>query len=422
MAEKTLFFVHYGLLLLFGILLSLAFGGVQLGKKRNLGWAFGLFLLCGTLQLAAYGLFDEELVWKLYPLIAHLPVGALLCLRYRRPVVTALAAISTAYLCCQPAKWMGLLCGALTNSYLGEQIARILVLLAVGFMALGYLAPYLAELFAKDLRSVCIFGSVPIVYYLFDYATGVYTDLWTANNRIAAEFLPFLLCVVFLVFCLVYHKEYEKKADAQRREQIIRLKAQQQAHQVEAMKRSEQEIRLLRHDMRLFLNSLAVCLENGEQEKALKMLAAHTAHIEGTKLERFCRNDTVNCVLSSYAVRCRDQGVNWEYTVELEELKVDEILFASILSNALDNALNAQEKLPESQRSIRLMLKTVEGKLLLSLKNPTAKDPVFVDGLPVTSRKGHGYGTQSIRYITQRLGGNCQFSLRDGWFAVRVVL
>ena len=107
--------------------------------------------------------------------------------------------------------------------------------------------------------------------------------------------------------------------------------------------------------------------------------------------------------------------------MELSEFRLDEMLFCTVLSNALDNALNAQLKLPQSERKIKLMLKNNNGKLLLSVKNPVFRMPQFVDGMPVTNRKNHGYGTQSIRFMTEKLGGNCQFSVQDGHFLVRVV-
>ena len=110
------------------------------------------------------------------------------------------------------------------------------------------------------------------------------------------------------------------------------------------------------------------------------------------------------------------------FDVALEDILVDEMLFCSILSNALDNAMNAQDSLPREKQNIKIMLKNMDGKTLLSVKNTISKAPEFSDGLPVTTRKGHGYGTQSIRYITEKLGGNCQFSVCDNYFLLRVVL
>jgi sensor histidine kinase regulating citrate/malate metabolism len=89
--------------------------------------------------------------------------------------------------------------------------------------------------------------------------------------------------------------------------------------------------------------------------------------------------------------------------------------------NAIIIAL-ACKNLPAEQRKIILKLKKRNEKLLLSVKNPFGKKPVFVDGIPVSDRKGHGYGTQSIIYLTERLGGNCKFEVEENNFVLMVVI
>ena len=63
-----------------------------------------------------------------------------------------------------------------------------------------------------------------------------------------------------------------------------------------------------------------------------------------------------------------------------------------------------------------------ENKLLLSLKNTFADAPEIIDGIPRSKVSGHGFGTQSIRYVTERLNGNCQFSVDGNMFVLRVIL
>jgi hypothetical protein len=295
-------------------------------------------------------------------------------------------------------------------------------MLLVAFIAIRFLASYISEIFNKDTRSVLIFGSVPLIYYAFDYFVGVYTDLWASHYRIAAEFLAFFLCIIFMTFCVVYYKEYEKKADAERKEQILSITAQQRAKEFTAIKQSSMETSLLRHDMRLLLNNLALSIEKGDKETSLKMISGFVTQIEVASVHRYCKNDTVNYVLANFEGKCKAQQIDFCVTVELDELTVDEIMFSSIISNALDNALNAQTELPPADRKIKLMLKASDGKLLLSVKNTFNGTPVFIDGLPTTNRKGHGYGTHSIRYMTEKLGGKCQFSTQGNIFILRVVL
>lgn len=407
--------------MLFGIVLSFAFSGLRFTKKNNIFISL-IFLVLGIVQLGVFWLLGETKTWELYPLIVHLPIAVFLCLTLKKKVTTVLAAISLAYLCCQPSKWIGLLAETFINSNPIVTNIRIIVLLLVAFIVIRYLALYISEIFNKDNRSVLIFSSIPMIYYLFDYTVGIYTDLWNSHYRVISEFLPFLLCVAFVAFCVIYYKEYEKKADSERKEQIIKITVQQQAKEIAAIKKSNLETRLLRHDMRLLLSNLALSIEQNDKENSLKMISGFVKQVEASSLQRYCENDTVNYILTNFENKCRESGVEFKATIEIEKLAVDEILFSSIISNALDNALNSQAKLPEEERYIKLMLKNSDGKLLFSVKNPISEKPIFIDGLPVSNRKGHGYGTQSIRYMTERLGGKCQFIIQDNTFILRVVL
>ena len=421
MFENILTPFYGAAVLLFGVTLTAAFSGIRWTRKNAFVF-LGLSLFCGAVQLAATIFHSPEAVQKLYPLITHFPLVLVLTLVYRKKLSSALAATFTAYLCCQPSKWVGILIYQLLDSLIAQAIAWTVTLLLVGYWSVFHVAPCLAEIFNKDRRSVTIFGIVPAVYYAFDYCTVVYTDLWISNNRAAAEFLPFFLAVAYVIFCFVYYKEYEQKTEAQRRAQIIRIAVEQQAKEINVVKHSEQEIRLLRHDMRHLLSTLAVSIDNNELDNAQELIASFISHIDGTCVERFCSIGSINYVLSDYATKCNAESIPFHCVVELQALHVDEIYFCSILSNALENALNAQKSLPYHLRNIRVMLKTSDNRLLLSVKNPVGKRVVFVDGLPVSDKKGHGYGTQSIRFLTERLGGNCQFSVQDDTFILRVVL
>ena len=422
MIDTILFYTHHTLNLLWGVILSAAFCGVR-PTKRNCGLVALTFLICGAAQLSTLILTgNEAMVWKLYPLVVHLPLALLLVTLFRKRFVSVLAAVSLAYLCCQPSKWFGLVAAALTDSTVAVWCVKIVTAAAVAVVSTRFLARYVAQIFTKNTTSVLLFSSVPLLYYLFDYTVGVYTDLSVTNHRLATEFLSFALCIFFMLFCIVYYKEYERKADAERKEQIIRIAAEQQAKEVETIKKSNLETTLLRHDMRLMLGNLALCIEQNDQQQALKMISGFASQVEAAALHRYCKNDTINYILTNFESKCHEQNIQFCATVEIETLAVDENLFASILSNALDNAINAQTALPTEQRCIKLMLKESDDKLLLSVKNPFKDRPVFADGIPLSNRDGHGYGTQSIWYMTERLGGKCQFSIQNDHFVLRVVL
>ena len=68
------------------------------------------------------------------------------------------------------------------------------------------------------------------------------------------------------------------------------------------------------------------------------------------------------------------------------------------------------------------MLKKRNNKILLSIKNPYDIEPIFLNEMPISKDIGHGYGTQSIVYLTNKLQGNYQFTTEDGYFILRIVI
>ena len=413
--------LHGAILLVFGVFLSVAFADVKLNKK-NILITLAFCVILGALSVLLYIRFSEQFIWWIYPLIVHLPTVLFLVLVYKKNPLSSAIALFIAYLMCQPAKWVGVLVFQLCQTTTAEYLARILCLCGVGVLALKFATPCLRGILNKSIRSVLVFGIVPCVYYGFDYVTSVYTASWLDRHPVTLEFMPLLLCGTFLIFCMVYYREYEQRADAQRKEQIVRLVAQQQSVQMEKVKMVEQELRVARHDMRHLLTQLALCIDAKDDKKAKELLRSYMDYIDGTQLTRFCQCDTVNYILSAFSARCAREGISLHYDINLDEIQKDELLFGSILQNALENACNAQLELEPQQRQIWLLLKTMDDKLLLSIKNPTRSSPVFADGLPQARKPGHGYGTHSIRYLSERLGGSCQFSVKDGLLVLRVLL
>ena len=84
--------------------------------------------------------------------------------------------------------------------------------------------------------------------------------------------------------------------------------------------------------------------------------------------------------------------------------------------------MHALENVPPEKKWASLTISTKDNSLLLQLENPTAHIPKFVDGIPVSSREGHGIGVKSIIYYVEQLHGQWYFSFSKGSFFLRVII
>ena len=422
MMDTVLGILHHALTLLFGVFISAAFLGIRM-NRRNILILFAFSSAAGVVFVSSFVLFGATVTEQIYPLIIHIPLVLFLTLFYRYKAILAALSVLTAYLCCQISNWIGLLALNITHLDWVYFSVRIVTTVLVFIVLLRFVSDAAAQLMQKPTKALLIFGMLPFVYYLFDYLAKVYTGLLYSGSTVVVEFLAFALCVFYIPFLVVYFKQYEEKQESEQRSRILKMKQTQAEKEIEAFQQAQHAVSLLRHDMRHFLLNISAFIEEGENEKALAYIRQVIAAADKTATQKYCKNEIVNTILSSYERRIRENGIHFQYSIQIpERLSISDVNLTSILSNALENAVHAATMLEPEKREIRLDLRMNANKLLISIKNTCAETPKMVDGLPQSSKNGHGLGTQSIRYVTEKLNGNCQFTVQDHWFILRVIL
>lgn len=95
-----------------------------------------------------------------------------------------------------------------------------------------------------------------------------------------------------------------------------------------------------------------------------------------------------------------------------------------ILSNLLENALEASRKTTAAQQQISLEIYQHSASILLiRVENNfdgTIKEKNHL--FHSTKRKGLGIGTQSVRRMAEKNDGSCNFTYEDGVFTAKVML
>ncbi len=185
-----------------------------------------------------------------------------------------------------------------------------------------------------------------------------------------------------------------------------------------------EETRHARHDLRHHFNHLAAMAERGELEKIKAYLSSAQSKLPNTEMH-FSDNRAVDSVLGYYWGSAQQDGISFLAQIDLPEvLPVDEMDVCLVLSNLLENALEASMRMPEGQRHIKVQSYMHAGHLLLILvENPFSGQIKEKNGAFRSSkRKGNGVGIQSIRRIAEKNGGDSSFQYEDGIFSARVML
>ncbi len=194
---------------------------------------------------------------------------------------------------------------------------------------------------------------------------------------------------------------------------------------LEIYESNEKTISKYKHDVRHYNRVLAGFIQNKEYESAENYLKELDAMLEDVTAVSFCDNVIVNELLSIYASRCRKLGFKIRVkAIVPERFPIEETDLTSLVANALENAVEAQENVEMSKRALQVELVYDGKKLKLLTKNPCAVETNFKDdGLPVSTRAVQsGIGTAQIRAIAEKYGGVASFTQSGEQFIVKAVM
>ena len=413
---------NYALVLLYGLFLSAAIaGGWENRRQKRLIIALcPLFLL---IQTPCWLILGEGTTKQLYPLIVHLPLVLILILALKKPVGIALVSVCTAYLCCQLPRWADLMVTAVTHSSLVGEISYTLAIYPVFLLLLRYFVRPAYSAMTASTQSLLLFGSLPVAYYFYDYATVVYSDVLSTDIRALNEFPPTALIVFYVMFLSAYHKQMQTRADAELQRSMLEAELKQAEVEMEGLRSVETQVAVYQHDMRHHLTAIDGFLNAEQPQQAKEYIQKVQADVASITPRHFCENELVNLLCSSFTDKAARMGARFTVEAKLpKELSISDTELCSILSNGLENALHAIATLEGPLKWVELYCGVRLNKLLIEIKNPYAGEIAMRDGLPVSGREGHGYGCRSIQSIAAQNGGLCTFDTEHGVFTLRVML
>lgn len=417
MAVTVIGLLRFGVSLVFGIVVSVLFAGIEPARKNRLvtGLLCLFFLFIQTVSWWFLGL---DLTSKLYPLIIHLPLIVIFSLYYKRPWLISVVSVLSGYLCCQAPRWVGFIAGAALDSRLADHIFYIAAVFLFYYFLKIYVAGSIRQLMEASTKSCIFLGGVPLFYYLFDYVTIIYTDLLYSGTEWAVQFMPSTISVFYFVFVILYYTETQKQAILQRERDMLDTQLRLAQTEFASLRQLQQNAASYRHDMRHHFALLQGLASEEHIDGIKEYLRTAQSDMDAITPLRFCENETVNLILSAFSAKAKQSEILLTVDAKLpNSLPFSDTELCSLLSNALENAIQASESIPDSNtRIIRLRMYSKNTKLCIDIRNSYQRNPIFYQGLPVSKEQGHGFGTKSMAHIVEKHGGVFQFSVKDGWF------
>lgn len=238
------------------------------------------------------------------------------------------------------------------------------------------------------------------------------------------------ICIIFVIMLIIYGIMIYVLGNqhdflmAQHENSLLISQLNSVKKQFDSITETEERLKMQRHDMRFYIASISEMIRNSDAQGALDYIGGVDKQLEKSQYTVYCSNKMINAVLSYYMDKARENRIEAEmrFSPPPDCWVIDTVDFTAMLSNALDNAINACKKIDRIDKRKLYIKTTIQNQYIIEIAN-TFDGIVEFDsnGLPKTSEKGHGIGTLSIASFAQRNNALLDYSIDGEWFKFRIL-
>ena len=235
-----------------------------------------------------------------------------------------------------------------------------------------------------------------------------------------------ILLLAINIFLAWFHTSTQEKSQQFLEMQLLLQKEYDTALYFDALHQQDEKQKILIHDIRKHLLSIADLNEKGNPEK----IAAYINQIiQSSDLQnsvRICDNDMLNTILYRIQQQCKASGTS--FLTDIRSGCVDflsEYDMTALFNNLLDNALDAAKSIPDSYIELSVTPHS-NNKIIITMINSCRKNPFSKNNRRLNTTKKNkvrqGYGIKSIQRVVDKYNGDSKFYFNEENYTFHTVL
>lgn len=179
------------------------------------------------------------------------------------------------------------------------------------------------------------------------------------------------------------------------------------------------------HDFKNQINVLQGLLDLNETVRAKNYIHLLTKKINESEHTISANHLLIDVVLNQKYAHAQQKGIVMSFVVnDLQNLQIKDADIITLLTNVLDNAIEACEKC-ENEKEVNVKILIREDKsLLISVVNTSLYTQIIENNIETSkpSKIEHGFGLQNIKQIVRVYSGELLLKYSDGLFQLTIVI
>lgn len=307
-----------------------------------------------------------------------------------------------------------------------ESLARVLGIVLTNTLYL--LTAYILTCFFHDKIKLKKEEYIIIIIYYIIFLIVVLLSIAMSRNVdfsliwqktfLILDMLMFIANIIVLkmIFHINQQNHYEME------NALLYMQITQQEKRIREEEKNYREVQLLRHDLKRYLVTYRQLLQEGKYE----VIEADIDKILGKRLNTnhcvYTENTILNAVICEKMEQCSIKNIKIEVQVNADK-DMDSIEYGVVLSNLLDNAIEAEEQEKEENRYICLNMGVEQNMIHLVVSNYISESVLQNNALLETSKKNkqlHGIGLRGVKEFVNNKEGEIEIFEENHMFVVHI--
>ena len=237
------------------------------------------------------------------------------------------------------------------------------------------------------------------------------TFLPTWKERFSRIFFPIFFLLIYRSMSITTRRVTEIQRQ-ERRERLLRRQMDSIIEHNSLVQKNHREVVELRQNLAENYRRIDLLLAERRISEAMQFIRRQGNLLDSTRVENFCAAPLINAAISIYFSRAEEIGIKINHKIDLSaNFSTDESDLAVLLSNLLENAINASKKQKKDARELNLIVRNDGTQYVLEISNRyDFPIPLGENNLPYTSEIGHGLGMTSLELFAKKYDAFVDFA------------
>ena len=188
-----------------------------------------------------------------------------------------------------------------------------------------------------------------------------------------------------------------------------------------------QKLRALKHDSKNQYECMKVLLENKQYDELNRFFKNYGDGIIEPISFIDCNNKIISSILNMKYSKARANNIGFDVKIAVRDnLSFDSIDISSLLSNLLDNAIEACLFYQIKDPIITIRIREYQSYLYIEVINPTGKDLTLdrIKKIKTTKKDKdlHGFGIKIVKQIVKKYNGVYENKIEDEKYIVKIMI